>query len=70
MYHYDAYDLRKVQEALNEGIATNNPDILEKNAEELSEILDNIWNDKTLPRRIKGLEIGIPVSMAAMRARR
>lgn len=66
MYHYDAYDLRKVQEALNEGIATNNPDILEKNAEELSEILDNIWNDKTLPRRIKGLEIGIPVSMAAI----
>ena len=66
MYHYSAYDLQKVQEAMNEGIVTNHPDIVDKSAEELSEILDNIWKDKTLPRRVKGLQVGIPISMAAI----
>ncbi|MCJ7633275.1 hypothetical protein MUP77_12900 [Candidatus Bathyarchaeota archaeon] len=65
-YHYDAYDLRKVQEALNEGIVTNHPDIVAKNTDELSEILDNVWNDKTIPNRIKNIEIGVPVSIAAI----
>jgi hypothetical protein len=66
MYHYDAYDLQKTQESLNEAILTNRPDILEKNAKEVSEILDNIWNDKAIPRKIEGLKIGIPVLMAAI----
>lgn len=66
MYHYDAYDLRKVQESLNEAIVTNHPDIVNETAKELSEILDNVWNDKTIPRRVKGLQIGTPLSMAAI----
>lgn len=66
IYHYEAYDLQKVQKAMNEGIMTNKPDILDKNAEELCEIIDNIWSDKTLPRRVKGLKVGIPLSMAAI----
>jgi len=66
MYHYDAYDLRKVAESLNEAIVTNHPDILNKSTEEFSEILDNIWNDSTIPRKVKGLEIGVPLSMAAI----
>ena len=64
--HYDAYDLQKIHESLNNAIATNNPDIVNKNVEELSRILDNVWNDKTIPRKIKGLQIGIPLSMAAI----
>lgn len=64
--HYDVYDLQKVQESLNSAIVTNNPDIVNKNVEELSRILDNVWNDKTIPRKIKGLQIGIPLSMAAI----
>ena len=66
MDNYDAYDLKKVQESLNEGIVTNHPDVVNRNAKELSEILDNVWNDKTIPRRVKGLQIGIPLSMAAI----
>jgi len=66
MYNYDHYDLQKIQESLNEAIVTNHPDIVEKNAREVSEILDNIWNDKAITRKIKGLQIGIPVSMAAI----
>ena len=64
--HYDAYDLRKVQESLNDAIVSNHPDIVKKSAEELSEILDNIWKDPTIPRRVKGIKIGIPLSMAAI----
>ena len=63
---YDAYDLRKAIESLNEATVTNHPDIVEMSIEALSEILDNFWNDKTIPRRIKGLRIGIPLSMAVL----
>ena len=63
---YDAYDLRKVAESLNDAIVTNHPAVINKSVDELSEILDNIWNDPTIPRRIKGLKVGIPLSMAAI----
>lgn len=66
MYRYDAYDLRKVQEALNLAIVENNPQAVNTSANELSEILGNVWDDKTIPQRIKGLKIGIPLSMAAI----
>lgn len=64
--NYSAYDLQKVQESMNKAIAENHPDIVNKKTEELSQILDNVWNDKAVPRRIKGLQIGIPLSMAAI----
>jgi hypothetical protein len=63
---YDSYDLKRVQKALNEGIVTNNPDIVAKSEEEFSMILDNIWEDKTITDRIKNIEIGVPVSIAAI----
>lgn len=34
--------------------------------QENSEILDNVWSDKTIPRRVKDLQIGIPLFMAAI----
>jgi len=64
--NYDAYDLRKVQKSLNEAIVTNNPDIVNKSAKELHEILDNVWSDKTIPNRIENIKIGVPVSIAAV----
>lgn len=63
---YAAYDLQKVTESLNQAIVTNHPGIVNKSAKELSEILDNVWNDKTIPRRIEGIKIGIPPSIAAI----
>jgi len=66
MYHYDAYDLQKVQKSLNEAIVTNNPDVIRRNTEEFSEILDNVWSDRSIPRRVKGLQIGLPLSMAVI----
>jgi len=64
--HYNAYDLQKVQVSLNEAIVTNHPDIVSKNAEKLSEILDNVWNDPAIPRQIKNLKRGLPMSIAAI----
>lgn len=64
--HYDSYDLQKVNTSLNLAILDNHPDLVEKNVGELSEILDNVWNDETIPKRIKGLKIGIPVMFAAI----
>jgi len=66
MDDYATYDLQKIQEFLNEGIVTNHPDIVNESAEEFSEILDNVWNDATIPRRIKNLRRGIPMSIAAI----
>jgi hypothetical protein len=64
--HYDAYDLQGVQKSLNEAIVSNNPDIVYKSSNELSEILANVWSDKTIPRRVKDLQIGIPLFLAAI----
>ena len=64
--HYDAYDLRKALESLNDGIVTNHPDVVNKNAEDLSEILDNVWNDKTISKRVENIKIGVPISIAAI----
>ncbi len=66
IYHYEAYDLRKVQQALNEAIVNTRQDILKEKSDALSEILDNIWNDKTLERKIKAVQAGLPFSMAAI----
>lgn len=68
MDHYDSYDLRKVQESLNKAIVSNCPDIVNTRAEELSEILQNAWDDQTIPKRIKNLKIGMPISIAAIGA--
>lgn len=64
--HYDSYDLLRVAEALNRGIRESKTDVVKKYTEEMSQIMDNIWRDKSLSRTIEGLKIGIPVSMAAI----
>ena len=66
MYNYDSYDLQKIQASLNEAIVANDPDIVTKKAQDLSEVLDNVWSDKTIPRKIKCLKFGVPLSMAAI----
>lgn len=66
MYHYNAYDLQKVQKSLNKAILANRPDLLDARIEELSEILDNVWDDKSIPRRIENINIGVPIIIAAI----
>jgi hypothetical protein len=68
IYRYEAYDLQKVQNALNEGIVQNRPDIVCKSTKDLFEILDNVWNDKTISKRMRNIEIGVPISIAALGA--
>jgi hypothetical protein len=39
---------------------------MEKEIDAVSEILDNVWQDKSIPRTIKGLKIGVPLSIAVI----
>jgi hypothetical protein len=66
MYHYDKYDLRKVETGLNEAILKSDVDKVSANSNEISTILENAWADNTIAKRIKGLKYGIPLSMAAI----
>lgn len=68
MDEYNAYDLEKIQETLNEAILTNDSLAIGKSADDLSQTLDNIWNDKTIQHRIEGLRVGIPISLAVIGA--
>jgi hypothetical protein len=51
---------------LNNAIVDSAPDAVSRCAAEISEILDAVWHDKTIAQRIKGLRIGIPLSIAAI----
>jgi hypothetical protein len=64
--HYGSRDLQKVMAALNGGIVSNNPDVVNKTAEELCEILDAIWDDKTISRQVSEFEIGMPLLIGAL----
>ncbi len=41
---------------------------MSKDAEEISKSLYNVWNDKTIPNRMRNIQIGVPVSIAALGA--
>ena len=64
--HYEDYDLIKVFSALNDGIQKTDFDVVNSNVENISEILENVWDDKTVKRRKKYIEFGIPISLAAI----
>jgi hypothetical protein len=68
MDNYDAYDLQRVLKSLNDAILVNNPEIVVKSTTDLSDILENVWSDKTIPNRIANIEIGLPISIAAVGA--
>jgi hypothetical protein len=46
------------------GINESDIDLISKENTKLSEILENVWNDGRLEKRIKGLRYGIPISTA------
>lgn len=64
--HYSSYDLQKVNSSLNEAILENDHDIILKNVEDISEILNTVWEDKTLPKRIRNIRIGMPLIIGAV----
>jgi len=62
--HFDSYDLQKILQTLNDGITLNHVDVVNKSAMELSKILDDIWKDPTIPRKITAIKMGVPIMMA------
>ncbi|VVB50850.1 Uncharacterised protein [uncultured archaeon] len=61
---YKQEDLYKVSSSLHEGVIKQDQDLVCKKKFELTEILDNVWSDAKLENRIKGVNYGIPISMA------
>lgn len=57
---YKQEDLYKVSASLHKGINESNIDLINKTKIELSDILDNVWTDARLEKRIAGLKCGIP----------
>ena len=72
IYHYKKYDLENVQKALNDAITAKNQDLVLDNTKAISEILDNVWQDKMMEHAITGLkcciEIGVGVVGLAVAA--
>jgi hypothetical protein len=58
---YEDEDVIQLFQAVNEGVSKNDPDIVEKNEKELSIALDNVWENKVLLNRIKGIKFGVPL---------
>lgn len=62
--HYKTTDLVKIIGELNQGIVEKNSDLVKLSTSDLSQIMSELWNDKTINNRIAGLKFGIPVSIA------
>lgn len=63
---YEDEDIIKLFQAVNEGIAKNNPAFVEKTEKELSIALDNVWNNKDLLNRVNGIKYGVPLILGAV----
>ncbi|TQD27920.1 hypothetical protein [Methanolobus vulcani] len=61
---YDDQDLYKIVNSLNEGVKRNKTDIIEEKSGDMSEILENVWNDsRKITRRADGIKFGISLSL-------
>jgi hypothetical protein len=66
---YKEEELEKVFSALNEAVFDSNFDLMESKSEDLSAILENVWNDaRKLFRTSTILRFGIPTDIAVMGA--
>jgi hypothetical protein len=64
---YELYNLRKVMNAINEGVEKEKPDVINENLDDLSIIFDNVWNEANkLKRNVNiykhGISLGIGVA--------
>ncbi len=62
---YNDYELNKVYCALNEGIKNNNIDLIENKKIDISEILDNVWNDADkIKKRASAINFGVSLDIS------
>lgn len=58
---YKQADLHKLLESLQQGCSSQNVDLIKSNTQELSGVLDNLWNDaKKISRLSEGISYGFP----------
>jgi hypothetical protein len=63
---YEEADVQKLFKAIDESILLEQPDAIERSESELSSVLDNIWKDKSLTRKITGIRFGVPLALGAV----
>jgi hypothetical protein len=61
---YEQEDMYKVFTNLNEGIKNSKIDLIMNNINELNTIMDNVWEDNQINKRVNYMEYGLPVSLA------
>lgn len=64
--HYDEQDVCRLFNEINKGVIRDQPDMVERSQAELSIVLDNIWTDKSLQRKIAGIRFGVPLLIGAV----
>jgi hypothetical protein len=65
-YIYEDQDVYKLRNALAEGIAESKIDLVAEKSEGLSLVLEEIWADQSLSRRVRGLKIGVPIMLGVV----
>jgi hypothetical protein len=63
---YEQQDTHKLLVSIHEGLRTKRIDVLQSSASELSEVLDNIWNDRKISRLSSGISFGMPLLLGTV----
>jgi hypothetical protein len=60
---YKETDVQKLFKAINEGVMLKQPDIIEQRGAELSSVLNNLWKDQSVTKKINGIRFGVPLAL-------
>jgi len=63
---YEQQDTQRLLIAIQNGLKSKRIDAVQSNASELSEVLDNLWNDSKISKLSNGIGFGIPISLGTI----
>ncbi|HSV50257.1 MAG TPA: hypothetical protein VLH35_08060 [Candidatus Acidoferrales bacterium] len=63
---YTEADVQKLFKVISESVMLRQSPIVEQKGAELSSILDNLWNDKSVTRKIDGIRFGVPLALGVV----
>ena len=63
---YKETDVQKLFMAISESVMLRQSSIVEQKGTELSSILDDLWNDKGVTKKIDGIRFGVPLALGVV----
>ena len=63
---YEEMDVQKLFKAINESVMLKQTSLVEQKGAELSSILDDLWKDKAVVKKIDGVRFGVPLALGAV----